>query len=604
MSRDPAESIRLRSILIRFTACACVTATALAADVHVDDDNQTGTEDGSDRFPYRTLTQAVGAAADGDQILVAAGEYNESVRIESRSLVIRGGYAGATSAVYASGAGDFSASDPASNESHVRGPGGNAVFNLLTSTVTLDGLRITAGTGSTEELPFARHGGGVYCREGTVRITFCTMESNSTVAGDDFDAESRGGGVYSLDAALTVTGCTIRGNTAGRGAGVFVSGGSANIESNTVENNVGVGDHGGGLFLAAPTVLVASNVIRGNEVGRALGYGWGGGMIVVGVGTNATCSFNTLTDNFSASFGAEFVDEGATALLEHELLYGNTTTANCGSEAASAIYVDGGEGVGSTVTVRHCTVTGNLCDGSVRGNGIQVEGLSNVTVVNSIFWNNSGDDFAVDGTSTLQVNYCCSQEGYAGTGNISDDPQFVNAATSDYRLLATSPCIDAGDPASDFTAEPAPNGGRADMGVYGNTALATPAADSGSDNGNDNGNTNDNSGSDNGNTNDNSGSDGANDNSGGSDNGNDNPDGDDNTNENSGGDDSANENSGGSGNTNENPDGNENNNSGGANNGNDNSGGVGSGSATCPTASTAALVLLSLGLLGRRRRDA
>lgn len=586
MSKDSVERVHLRSLLIRFTACACVAATALAADVHVDDDNQTGTEDGSDRFPYRTLTQAVSAAADGDQILVAAGEYNEAVRIESRSLVIRGGYAGATSAAYASGAGDFTASDPANNESHVIGPGGNAVFNLLTSTVTLDGLRITGGTGSTAELPFARHGGGVYCREGTVRITLCTLESNSTVAGDDFDAESRGGGVYSLDAALTVTGCTIRGNTAGRGAGVFVNGGSANIESNTVENNVGVGDHGGGLFLAAPTVLVASNVIRGNEVGRALGYGWGGGMIVVGVGTNATCSFNTFTANFSASFGAEFVDEGATALLEHELLYGNTSTANCGSEAVSAIYVDGGEGVGSTVTVRHCTVTGNLCDGSVRGNGIQVEGLSNVTVVNSIFWNNSGDDFAVDGTSTLRVDYCCSQESYAGTGNLSADPQFVNAAINDYRLLPTSPCIDTGDPASAFDAEPAPNGGRADMGVYGNTALATPAGDSGSDNGNDN------SGSDNGNTNDNSGSDNANDNSGGSDN------------DNLGGDDNANENSAGSGNTNESPDGNENNNSGGANNGNDNSGGGGGGSATCPVASTAALVLLSLGLLGRRRRDA
>lgn len=604
---------------VRFAVLAWVAVTASAADVHVDDDNQTGTEDGSDRYPYRTLTQAVAAAADGDVILVAAGEYEETVRIDTRSLVIRGGYAGGTAAGYAAGSGDFSASNPAANESHVRGPGGNAVFNLLGSNVTLEGLRITGGSGSTEDLPFARHGGGVYCREGTVRLTNCTIESNTTIAGDGMDAESRGGGVYGLDAALTVSGCAIRGNRAGRGAGVFVNGGSGTIDGNTVENNVAEGDHGGGLFMAAPTVTITGNVIRGNEVGRALGYGWGGGLIVVGVGTSATCTYNTLTGNFSASFGAEFVDEGAAAVLEHELLYANTSTANCGSEADSAIYVDGGEGVGSTATVRNCTVYGHLCEGSIRGNGVQVEGLSTVSVVNCIFWNNSGDDFAVDGTSTLQVNYTCSQEGYAGTGNISADPQFVNVGIDDYRLAGTSPCIDAGDPASDYSAEPAPNGGRVDMGAYGNTAQATQSGGSDNDNSNDNGNDNgnDNTGG-NDNSNDNSGgSDNGNDNTGGSDNdntggsddSNDNA-GSDNTNDNTGGSDNANDNAGGPDDSNDNSGGadNGNDNNGGADNandnspGNDNTGGGGTGTFACPGA--AATLMLSLGLLARRRRRA
>ncbi|MBN2129306.1 MAG: hypothetical protein JW741_07405, partial [Sedimentisphaerales bacterium] len=34
---------------------------------------------------------------------------------------------------------------------------------------------------------------------------------------------------------------------------------------------------------------------------------------------------------------------------------------------------------------------------------------------------------------------------------------------------ATSPCIDAGDPASPFDAEPAPNGGLVNLGAYGAT---------------------------------------------------------------------------------------------------------------------------------------
>jgi len=38
---------------------------------------------------------------------------------------------------------------------------------------------------------------------------------------------------------------------------------------------------------------------------------------------------------------------------------------------------------------------------------------------------------------------------------------------------AHSPCIDAGDPASDFSAEPAYNGGRINMGAYGGSEYAS-----------------------------------------------------------------------------------------------------------------------------------
>ena len=38
---------------------------------------------------------------------------------------------------------------------------------------------------------------------------------------------------------------------------------------------------------------------------------------------------------------------------------------------------------------------------------------------------------------------------------------------------ATSPCIDAGDPASDYALEPDGNGGRINLGRYGNTPEAS-----------------------------------------------------------------------------------------------------------------------------------
>jgi len=42
------------------------------------------------------------------------------------------------------------------------------------------------------------------------------------------------------------------------------------------------------------------------------------------------------------------------------------------------------------------------------------------------------------------VRYTCSP-GLSGDGNITNDPQFVDAANSDYHLQASSPCIDAGN---------------------------------------------------------------------------------------------------------------------------------------------------------------
>jgi len=82
-------------------------------------------------------------------------------------------------------------------------------------------------------------------------------------------------------------------------------------------------------------------------------------------------------------------------------------------------------------------------------------------------------------------------EGIAPDANsISTDPLFADPSASDFHLKSkagrwspklrkwvqddiSSPCIDAGDPTSSFSDEPLPNGGRVNMGAYGNTAEAS-----------------------------------------------------------------------------------------------------------------------------------
>ena len=121
-----------------------------------------------------------------------------------------------------------------------------------------------------------------------------------------------------------------------------------------------------------------------------------------------------------------------------------------------------------------------------------------VTITNSIFWGNGVDDFLLlDDTSQLTVAYSTSQETVPGVGNLKSDPLFANAAQDDYHLKSTtgrwnpkanggsggwmvdnqhSPPIDPADPASAFANEAAPNGNRANMGVYGNTAEASKSS--------------------------------------------------------------------------------------------------------------------------------
>jgi len=136
------------------------------------------------------------------------------------------------------------------------------------------------------------------------------------------------------------------------------------------------------------------------------------------------------------------------------------------------------------------------------------------TVTSSIIYYNSVDSDVVQIESdSAIVIYTDVQGGWPGQGNIETEPYFVEPGfwdlngtpedtnddfwvLGDYHLrsqagrwnpnsqtwpaaagwvhdVLTSPCIDAGDPESDWTAELLPNGGRINMGAYGGTPQAS-----------------------------------------------------------------------------------------------------------------------------------
>jgi hypothetical protein len=481
------------------TATVTPEGTPITADLHVDDDNQTGTETGSTQSPYNTLQEAIIAASEGDSIAVAAGTYGGNIRIQDKTIHLLGGFVGASAATYAAGnGGNFRERNPATNSTHLQGDGTDSVVTLINAGAsTVDGFRITGGTHS-QEPEFGILGGGVYVAGGSPTIANNLIENNDTRPPTPGASEPVGGGIYAGDADITIVNNVIRNNTSGRGAGIAISGGTVVIRGNTVQHNTGVSDHGGGLYIAAPQATITQNRIIGNEIGRELGYGWGGGIVVFGDpnapgSSTAILSFNIVTENYAPGVGSGvFIDDGAQAILDHELIY-NNICPDGGTTGGVGVYVDGYGEIGSQATLIHTTVAGHPCT-TMGGNGLYVEVNSGVTIQNSIFWGNGGDDFFVDATSQITATYTLAEEALPGQGNLSVDPQFADPAQHDYHLQSTvgrwdptansgsggwvvdanqSPAIDAADPASAFANEPSPNGSRANLGVYGNTAEAS-----------------------------------------------------------------------------------------------------------------------------------
>jgi len=89
-----------------------------------------------------------------------------------------------------------------------------------------------------------------------------------------------------------------------------------------------------------------------------------------------------------------------------------------------------------------------------------------IEMENCIVWGNSGEIMMTN----CIVQYSDIQGGYPGTGNITNNPMFVNPNALDYQLAAGSECIDKGvtipSIINDCIDNPRPMGLGYDMGAY------------------------------------------------------------------------------------------------------------------------------------------
>ncbi len=454
-----------------------------------------GDSDGSEERPFAKIQDAVTAAAAGNTIRVAQGIYNENIVMPStKGLILLGGYQN----------GNFNQRDARTYETVIRGSAASPVI----------WIEYTGGYGDSQHYEiggFTIENGqrGVYAINlgnggmASLKVANNMIQKNSGLTGSN----DYGGGVFSRGMIPEIRNNIIRNNRCGKAAGIAVQLNTADynflIEGNIIENNEIYSDHGAGAGVQAYKGVIKNNIFRNNRILES--WGWGGGLIVDG---NTFAGFSNdiyieLSDNIYSGNEAPsggsglFIDEGANVRMKNELIIQNRS----GSARNGPLYVDGPRANADAKTVlENCTIADNIGDDYSSGHAVYVEGGSEVIARNSIFWGNRSsdnqDDFYLDASSSLAVAYSIYTAGKLGDGaftilkSIQSDPLFADASAGDYHLKSKtgrwhpalqqwvtdavhSPGIDTGDPAYPYHHEPAPNGSRINMGVYGNTPQAS-----------------------------------------------------------------------------------------------------------------------------------
>ena len=434
-----------RRLLIVAVIAVFSSAAQAQTTWYVDDDNCPGPGSGTQADPFCSIQDAIDAAVDTDEIVVAPGTYVETINFLGKAVTLRssdgpevtaiGGPAGSPVVTCQSGEGPNTVLDgfTVAGGNNPDGFGGGMFNNGASPTVTNCVFLGNSAGG----------GGGMY-NTGSPTVTNCSFLANVAAGG--------GGGMYNTGSP-TVTNCTFSGNT-GYGGGMYNSYGNP-----TVTNCTFLGNTGGGIRSYQGSVTVTDSTFTGNI---------GDGMLNDGV--NATVINCTFVDNLGhgmwnkPQFGVWtvtnciFIGNSGPA-RGGGMLNGDKSGNPVNATVTNCIFIGNSAGCGgamynwySSPTVANCIFIGNTAN---EGGGMFNE-YGTPTVTNCILWGNNGGQ--VSGFIAA-LTYSDVEGGLPGVGNIDADPMFVlnpdpgpdrewGTEDDDYgdlHLLPGSPCIDAGN---------------------------------------------------------------------------------------------------------------------------------------------------------------
>jgi hypothetical protein len=349
------------------------------------------------------------------------------------------------------------------------------------SSPTASNCEITANT--------ADGGGGICCNLSSPTVIDCQITANTGI--------SSGGGIRCDNSSPTVSSCQITANAAGSwGGGIYCYKSDRTVSNCQIIANTA--DYGGGIYCREYSPTVSNCQITANTAN------YGGGIYFYddGVPTVSSCQITANTADYGAGIYCNKSDP---------------TVSNCQITANTADYGGGIYCNNSSLTVANCSLIGNFAWAYYGGGGIYSANYSTPIIKNNIV---AKSDFGCGISAVYSVpvlsynnlynNFPANYGDWAlpGTGDISLDPCFAEPGEwtdpcntpadanddvwidGDYHLKSqagrwdpvaqmwltdavTSPCIDAGDPNSEWTAELWPHGKRINMGTYGGTPEAS-----------------------------------------------------------------------------------------------------------------------------------
>jgi len=252
MHRNKTLAAVLTVLLVTF-----LPGTGWAATIYVDVNNASGTEDGSQQFPFVSIQLGINSAANGDAVSVAAGLYNETIGMKD-------------------GVNVFGAGPGLSIIDGLTKPNSVVSFIGTKFNPRLEGFTIRNGNG---DLIGMLGGVPIYVGGGIKILNSGPVISNNIIENCTLDeGYTRGAGIY-INTSMelpSIQGNTINNNTArstevpgeGRGGGIYVTSKftSALITDNIIEMNVS--DVGGGIYnknVGTASLVVERNSIAFNE---------------------------------------------------------------------------------------------------------------------------------------------------------------------------------------------------------------------------------------------------------------------------------------------------------------------------------------------------
>jgi hypothetical protein len=240
--------------------------------LYVDWRNNSGTENGTETYPFNTIGEAVAVVTNGWTISVASGTYNESLSIglTAESITIEG--------------------EDDSN-TIIKGSGSSGVLGVFhngggpdNDVLVLRNLTITDGVAS--------NGGGINSSIYRLEVYNCNIYGNHATNG--------GGGISSTKTTI-IDGCNISNNWAASGVmggGIYFSTGTLTITNSIIGNNSagdfgsGIFAEGGGIWFRTGTLNISNCSIYNNITkSGSLGSSPVGNAIDIGSTLNATMNW-------------------------------------------------------------------------------------------------------------------------------------------------------------------------------------------------------------------------------------------------------------------------------------------------------------------------